>query len=295
MKPYWDNGVVQLHHGDCRDVLAQMPPESVHCVVTSPPYWGLRDYGLEPTVWGGDADHGHTFDGVNHHEHRAQGSHGKSRTTERFYGGDPSRQFNEDHQRHFTTMTCKCGAWLGTLGLEPTPELYVEHLVEIFREVRRVMRDDGTLWLNMGDSYVATQGGRQAAVGELPKDGAMRRTRRSPKERRDIDVGGWGKSQTGSSVVPAASSGLKPKDLLLMPARVALALQQPYHTGLIKNEVDRAWLAGLIDADGSIGIRRQEPHLMEGAKNPTFIPYLSLGMSDAVSYTHLTLPTKRIV
>ena len=43
MTPYWDNGIVQLHHGDARDVLAQMPPESVHCVVTSPPYWGLRD------------------------------------------------------------------------------------------------------------------------------------------------------------------------------------------------------------------------------------------------------------
>ncbi len=127
--------------------------QSVNCVVTSPPYWGLRDYGLDPSVWGGDDGCEHDFTGVIHHEHRAQGSHGKSRTTERFYGGDPSRRFNEDHQRHFTTHFCKCGAWRGSLGLEPTLELYVQHIVEIFREVRRVLRKDGTLWLNLGFSW----------------------------------------------------------------------------------------------------------------------------------------------
>src|SRR5438270_8506148 len=79
------------------DGLRQLAEESVHCCVTSPPYYGLRSYGSEPQVW---------------------------------------------------------GAWCGDLGLEPTPELYIAHLVEVFREVRRVLRKDGTLFLNIGDSYM---------------------------------------------------------------------------------------------------------------------------------------------
>ena len=146
--------------GDCLDRLRDLPDGSVQTCVTSPPYWGLRDFGVE-----------------------------------------------------------------GQIGLEPTPAMYVERLVAVFREVRRVLREDGTLWLNMGDSYVATQGGRQAAVGELPKDGRMRRNRRFAKSREDVDVGGWSDRQSGSSVVPPASCGLKPKDLIGIPWRVALALQ----------------------------------------------------------------------
>src|SRR5271157_1561975 len=80
---------VRILTGDCRAVLRSLPAESVHCCVTSPPYWNLRDYGI-----GNDA-----------------------------------------------------------FGLEPTIELYVAHMVEVFREVRRVLRKDGTAWVNLGDSY----------------------------------------------------------------------------------------------------------------------------------------------
>ena len=156
----------EIKHGDCRDVLKTLEAKSVQTVATSPPFWGLRDYGLEPQVWGGDAGCEHDFVGVIVNEHRAQGTHGKSRTTDRFYGGDPSRRFDEDHQRHYSTHLCRCGAWRGSLGLEPTPELYVEHLVKIFREVRRVLRNDGTLWLNLGDSYA---GGHTTYDGKDPK------------------------------------------------------------------------------------------------------------------------------
>jgi DNA modification methylase len=79
---------IMLHQSDCREVLRTLPDESVHCVVTSPPYWGLRDYGVN-----------------------------------------------------------------GQIGLEPAPDLFVAELVNVFREVRRVLRDDGTLWLNLGDGY----------------------------------------------------------------------------------------------------------------------------------------------
>ncbi len=90
---------VQILVGDVREKLRELPEESVHCVVTSPPYWGLRDYGAE-----------------------------------------------------------------GAIGLEPTFEEHLETLVTVFREVRRVLRKDGTCWLNYGDSYAGSWGLNLAAT-----------------------------------------------------------------------------------------------------------------------------------
>jgi DNA modification methylase len=140
---------VAIHHGDCRTILPTLPPESVHCVVTSPPYWGLRDYGVE-----------------------------------------------------------------GQLGLEPTPEAYVAAMVDVFRAVRRVLRDDGVMFVNMGDSYGA--GGGNYFAG-LPKaatacDGAPRSVANTARARGDL-----GEREL--------STGLKPKDLVGMPWRLAFALQ----------------------------------------------------------------------
>lgn len=206
-QPVFESPAVTLYQGDARAL--PLADESVDCVVTSPPYWGLRDYGLEPLVWGGNPECEHSFTGEAITEHREQGMHGKSRTTERFWGGDPSRKFNGDHQRHVSTFFCACGAWRGSLGLEPTPELYVEHLVAVFREVWRVLRPWGTVWLNMGDSYNAA--GRE---GHGTRIGFKQQTNRASANGAD-----WNR--------PDAPS-LKPKDLLLMPSRVALALQQPH-------------------------------------------------------------------
>lgn len=135
---------IRILTGDCRDVLPTLDAGSVHCVVTSPPYYGLRDYGVA-----------------------------------------------------------------GQLGLEATPDAYIQTMVEVFREVRRVLRDDGTCWVNMGDSY-ANGGG----------------------EKRD---GGHGFVDGGKAKLEAAKGALlsgrwsdpvmKPKDLMMMPARLALALQ----------------------------------------------------------------------
>jgi DNA modification methylase len=114
-------------------------------------------------------------------------------------------------------------SWIGALGLEPTPELFLQHTVEVFREVKRVLRDDGTCWLNMGDSYVSGQGGRQSAVGESPKSPI--RVRPDPKERTDVDVLGWSERAVAPRNSLPASTGLKPKDLCGIPWRLALALQ----------------------------------------------------------------------
>lgn len=133
-------------NGDAREVLARMPDNSVHCCVTSPPYWGLRDYGIQPSKW---AD-----------------------------------------------------GWIGQLGHEPTVDQYVEHLVEVFRSVWRVLRDDGTLWLNLGDCYAGT-----TKRAKPPSEGAKNRSVRVPKR-------------------PSRLPGLKPKDLVGLPWRVAFALQK---------------------------------------------------------------------
>lgn len=127
-----------LLQGDCLEQLKTLPGESIHCCVTSPPYWGLRDYGVD-----------------------------------------------------------------GQMGLEPTPDEYVAKMVEVFREVKRVLRKDGTLWLNLGDSY--TCGGRK--------------TRDPGQSKKHPAFEDWGKGR------PETPDGLKPKDLVGIPWMVAFALR----------------------------------------------------------------------
>lgn len=135
---------VEILVGDCRDMLARLPDESVHTVVTSPPYFGLRDYGVD-----------------------------------------------------------------GQIGLEPSPAEFVETMVDVFREVRRVLRSDGTLWLNLGDSYAGSWGaqGKRETPGEISRNSV----RNHPKRARQTST--------------IREEGLKPKDLIGIPWRVAFALQ----------------------------------------------------------------------
>lgn len=147
---YGDDAV--LYVGDVLKSLRAMPDGIVQCCVTSPPYWGLRDYGVE-----------------------------------------------------------------GQLGLEPTPEQYVAKMVEVFREVRRVLREDGTLWLNLGDSYAGSWGDS----GHRPERDGIEGHQR---EKHTEFFNRQGHPQ-GPKPVTASVRGLKPKDLIGIPWRVALALQ----------------------------------------------------------------------
>ncbi|MCK5606596.1 site-specific DNA-methyltransferase, partial [Candidatus Pacearchaeota archaeon] len=147
-KPYFktDNGA--LYQGDALKVLSGIDSESVQCCITSPPYWGLRDYGVK-----------------------------------------------------------------GQLGLEKTPEEYVSKMVEVFREVRRVLRKDGTLWLNMGDYYATGAGKHKNAGGEVKGRWGHDNKRRFTKDF----------PQQQPNRLPL--EGLKQKDLVGIPWRVAFALQ----------------------------------------------------------------------
>ena len=208
--PTFDNGGVQLYQADARAL--PLADGSVDCVVTSPPYWGLRDYaGVEPGVWGGDAECEHEWG-------EATTAGRRETTPSAAVQGDGYTDAFRNSQRYVDHVAdaappsgafcARCGAWRGDLGLEPTPELYVEHMVEVFREVRRVLKPSGTVWLNMGDSYTGLASGKRT-VGRNARMG------RSPGPKKA------GAADRKRAPVP----GLKSKDLVMMPARVALALQ----------------------------------------------------------------------
>ena len=132
--------------GHALDLLPTLPAASAQCVVTSPPYWGLRDYGLPPLVWDDPGGCKHWWVEESGFKNSTKGNEGSTLI-------GPSRAVTEGRFDSVHAFCANCPAWRGSLGLEPTPDLYVSHLVKVFREVRRVLRDNGTVWLNMGDVY----------------------------------------------------------------------------------------------------------------------------------------------
>jgi DNA modification methylase len=176
--------------GDNRETLKQLPDQSVQCVVTSPPYWGLRDYGTATWI-GGDADCSHRRETKKSDKTIT----GHKNFTEMLSVGDAI----------YKDKCPRCGAIREDeqIGLEVTPAEYVEQLCRVFDEVWRVLKDDGTLWLNIGDSY---SGSGKGIAGNL----GAKNDERNMEHRH-------------SAIVP---DGLKPKDLIGIPWRVAFALQE---------------------------------------------------------------------
>lgn len=187
---------------DVREGLKRLPDESVDCCITSPPYWGLRDYGT--AKWeGGDEKCDHrTFDNdiVN--------------------AGDKQKT-DTGSMRTFKDICRRCGAKRidAQIGLEKTPEEYVAKMVEVFREVKRVLKKEGTLWLNLGDSYAGSWG----SSGVRPELDGVESYQREKNteyfERRGYSE--YRERPPTSFSLP----NLKPKDLCGIPWRVAFALQ----------------------------------------------------------------------
>lgn len=196
----------QIHQGHALEVLRTLPAGHFQCCVTSPPYYGLRDYKSEPLVWGGDSECVHVWGDESVMRGSAQMQGASSQRVGRANVGEQSMR------GHSYGAYCSCGAWRGALGLEPTPELFVEHLVSVFREVRRVLRDDGTLWLNIGDSYAS--GGHGGGGSFMEMRGGVGSAASAAWAHRK-DARGW----------RSPPSGLKHKDIVGIPWRVAFALQ----------------------------------------------------------------------
>jgi len=196
--------VGRVHQADCLDAMRKLPDGCVQCCVTSPPYWGLRKYDVPETVWGGRSDCAHDWiKGI------VTDTRGLQVNTSDTLSG-PQRA---DARGQSRGNICRvCGAWRGQLGLEPTPALYVEHLVGIFRELRRVLRGDGTLWLNIGDCW------HSGDRGGYRND--SHRWEGSPIQPDSI-------GSHMESVAPnrLPQDGLKDRDLVGVPWRVAFALQ----------------------------------------------------------------------
>jgi len=136
--------------GNDLEILPKLPAESVNCCVCSPPYWGLRDYGIEPVIWDGDKNCKHEWGNKT-----ITLKHKSGETNPGKEGWFKDKGASDDKGNCFCL---KCGAWKGSLGLEPTFDLYIKHLCQIFDEVKRVLRKDGTCFVNIGDSYGGFQG-----------------------------------------------------------------------------------------------------------------------------------------
>jgi len=196
--------MVTIMTGDCREVLKTLPDASVNCCVTSPPYWGLRDYGTG-TWQGGDAKCEHVVGEMR----RGLGLRYSPANTR---GGAIKCAQVEDIKAR--EQCPKCGAVRSDqqIGLERTPAEYVETLVEVFREVWRILRDDGTLWLNLGDSFASGKGTCLNPGGNTSSFNVhLKEANVHPLDR--------GNKSTLAAV------GLKPKDLVGIPWRMAFALQ----------------------------------------------------------------------
>jgi DNA modification methylase len=215
-RPYGTQGVesrvrqFEIKQGDALTVLRTMESESVNTCVTSPPYFGLRDYGTAPQIWGSESDCVHSWEQIV--TPAANGIINGAMQGETLSGNSATRGPR-------TSDTCSlCGAWRGSLGLEPTPEMFIEHLVWIFREVRRVLRKDGTIWVNIGDSYAGSWGNYG---GQNRGNGSQREIingSAAPQKAYD-GLEKW-RPPTANRL-----EGIKPKDLIGIPWMLAFALR----------------------------------------------------------------------
>lgn len=238
-----DDGDVRLYVGDAREQLSELPDESVHCVATSPPFFGLRDYGTGR--WeGGDPDCDHerpsTTMNVGFNERWGQG--GGEKRQERKSGGQ------------YAGSCPKCGADRidSQIGLEATPDAWAASIVDVLREARRVLRSDGSLWIECGDSYASTPGsGTNVPQTKYP-------TRSYPDA-----------APHRSSELP----GIKPTDLVLAPMLLAMALR-----------ADGWYLRGAY-------IWEKPDAMPESVENRcttshSFVFHLTKNSEDAVFWTH---------
>jgi site-specific DNA-methyltransferase (cytosine-N4-specific) len=196
IKPYYQDEFITLYCGDVREILPQLSVNMVQSTVTSPPYYGLRDYNTG--IWeGGHADC----------DHKAE-----AWAADQGNVGPATLRANEAKSRTRSGHICRqCGAVRidQQIGLEVSPAAFLQTLVEVFHEVRRVSRSNATAWVNLGDSYAAA-----------PK------TRTKSQAVAKSTLNGSKKTQGGILTQPnKIVDGFKAKDMIGIPWRVAFALQ----------------------------------------------------------------------
>jgi len=197
----WANEIV---YGDALEILKKAPSGFVDMAMTSPPYWGLRNYGEETCkIWDGGLECKHEW--VESDVNYSQPHHGIGSkimkipcvTKETLNKPNPKSAFCH-----------KCGAWYGQLGLEPLPDMYVKHLLQIFRELKRILKPTGSFYLNMGDTYAGSRCGSH----DYRTDKCKNFTGREQYENKY------------DKPAPQATASIPRKSLCMIPERVALAM-----------------------------------------------------------------------
>lgn len=284
----------KIIHGSAFTAMAEIPDKSIHSVVSSPCYYGLRSYKTDPQTFGGDAVCEHEWSSLGERQKGGLGQNKGLANRE-----DTLRAIDEAQVVSLGNTCSKCNAWRGDFGGEPRADClawarkeppcnacYVCNTRTLFREIHRVLRDDGTVWWNLGDSYAGGGG-----ITGVPEGWAS------------ISTGDREKYREGAADPKrnAASQGLKKKDLMGVPWRVALALQAD---GWYLRQ-DIVWAKGL-SAQGSVEKRVEEACRRAGLSGPAtaavldaFEPYVGNGMPQSVtdrcttSHEYIFLLTKK--
>jgi len=206
IKPYYEEENIKIYNGNAINLLEELDSESINCVVTSPPYWALRDYQTKPIIWDGDKNCEHDWN-IRQYSKVTNYNEGFN---QRWENSSNRIQKQSEMGKLFSIkegFCTKCGAWKGSLGLEPTFDLYIKHLVDIFDEVKRVLRKDGTVWVVIGDSYSGS-----GKAGKNPN-----------YQKKHTE---FGKPSTHSERfgLPTTNIGLPDKSLVMIPFRFAIEM-----------------------------------------------------------------------
>lgn len=210
------NNSYRILEGHFLDVVKTLPDNFIHVCVTSPPYYGLRSYKTEPQIWDGKPDCDHSW--VPMKQYKDSWRRGEraaafySDTNEVGARRTRSREELRGGRWTYTDYCEKCEAWRGELGQEPSPELYTEHLVQVYAEVYRVLHPGGTLWVNIGDAHYNYRPGKHD----------------------DARAQGYNREKNGGardipSFTPKRGyklEGYKEKDLIGLPWMLAFALRK---------------------------------------------------------------------
>lgn len=208
MTLYWQDSHRTLYNHSCHS-MPELADDSIQCCVTSPPYWGLRKYkGEQDLIWGGDKECLHEW---GKELKRNTGTLGNNLDT--LVG---SQTAGIAKQANTLGQICSpCGAWRGAYGLEPSVDMYVQHTVEILREIRRVLRNDGVVFWNIGDSYAGSGQGwsKDTNSKQMTNRGAS------------LAYADAHLYQKPPGYIASKNGDIKAKDLCLIPFRVAISAQ----------------------------------------------------------------------
>lgn len=205
--------MIDVRIGDSRKLIHGLADKSIDCVVTSPPYWGLRDYKTDPLIFDGQPDCEHEWgDAIVQ----------KQRGAVNGVTAKVGNQINGVCGTHIQqgSFCQNCGAWRGQLGLEPTPELFIMHLLDFFDDVKMKLKDEGNVFINLGDTYAGSGCGTNDYRTEKSKS-----------------INGIGKNaslyKTGG--IAQKIKSIPAKSLCLIPQRFAIGMVE--RGWILRNEI----------------------------------------------------------